>query len=190
MFHVEHRDWANPGRVSGISRGKIHGSPTVTVVFGRLANRHDSPIRHPWRREADCDLGRAKSSAGHHVNGSMVVAVAKGLHLATQGADTTLEPQAEDCSLQCVNSFCPAINKQNFKVGSRDGDHEPWHPRTSTEIRQPAGGSRNDLDECERVIDDVVWGNWPECAYALGLCKDAKQPRMCAKIRHGDNPSG
>lgn len=190
MFHVEHRDWANPGRVPSMGRGKINGCPTVPLVLGGFADRHDSPVNDPWRGKADCGLGRAKSSAGHHVNRSVVVAVAKGLRITTHGSDTTLESQAEDCSLHGVDPFCPAVNKKHLKVGPCDGDHKPWHPRTGAEIRQYAGSSRNDLDERERVVNDVSWGNGPKCAHALGLSEDAKKPGMCAKIRHGDDPSG
>ena len=49
MFHVKHREWTNPGRVFGVSRGEIHSSPAVPALLWWLADDHDSPVHDPGR---------------------------------------------------------------------------------------------------------------------------------------------
>ena len=190
MFHVEHRQWANSGRGPSVGRGEIDGRPTVPAVLRWLADGDDSPVHDPRGRQANRGLRGAKSSAGHHVDRSMMDTVAKGFCVSTQGTNPGSETQADDRPLECVDPLRSTIDKQDLKVGACDGDDKPGDPCARTQVSHSAGGCRNDLDESEGVGDHVCWGNRSKRTNPLCLGEDTEKPRMGTKIRHGDDPSG
>lgn len=120
----------------------------------------------------------------------MVSTPTERLHFAAHGANTGPKAQAEDHSLQGIDPLCASVDEYDVKIRTCNCNDEPWHPRPRTKIGHSTGCFRNDLDERERVGDDILRGNWPERAHALGLSKDAKEPRVGTKLRHGDDPSG